>query len=149
LRYYFAFGSNMARTTLEERGVRARRIGPGVASDYRLAFTLPSQRWTGHAADLLAELGQRTWGVLWELADPDALDPFERRYDRIPIAIIRSGNGSGSELPVEAFTYTVKVEHRAASEDLPAPAYLDRMLDGARETGLPPSYIQFLEGFRA
>ena len=139
----------MARTTLVERGVRARRAGAGFVADYRLAFTLPSQRWTGHAADLLPEPGNRAWGVLWELADPSALDPFELRYDRIPITIRRSANGSASEQAVQAFTYTIKSEHRADGEDLPAPSYLDRMLEGAREAGLPNTYLRFLEGFRS
>ncbi len=138
----------MARTTLAERGVRASRVGAGFVPDYRLAFTLPSQRWTGRAADLLPEPGHKAWGVLWEMTDPNALDPFERRYDRRAILVTPSGAGSGSEQTIDAFTYTVKTEHRATGEDLPAPAYLERMLAGAREAELPPSYIRFLEGFR-
>ncbi len=144
MRNYFAFGSNMARATLDERGVQARLIGAGFVPDYRLAFTLPSQRWTGRAADLLHEPGHETWGVLWELAEPDALDPYEQRYDRIPICVSHAGNGTSA---VAAFTYTVKAEHRADDEALPAPAYLGRMLAGARHAGLPTAYLRFLEGF--
>ncbi len=139
----------MARTTLAERGVRATRVGARVAPDYRLAFTLPSQRWTGHAADLLPDPGNQAWGVLWEMEDPHALDPFELRYDRRSIRLAPSEPGPSSEHVVDAFTYTVKTEHRATGEDLPAPAYLERMLVGAREAELPQSYIRFLEGFKA
>ncbi|MDJ0952618.1 MAG: gamma-glutamylcyclotransferase family protein [Acidimicrobiia bacterium] len=148
MRYYFAFGSNMARTTLVERGVRARRAGAGFVPNYRLAFTLPSQRWTGRAADLVPATGHQAWGVLWEMNDPNALDPFERRYDRRSILVTPSGAEPGSEQTVDAFTYTVKAKHRATGEDLPAPAYLERMLAGALEAELPSSYVRFLEGFR-
>ena len=78
---------------------------------------------------------------------PNALDPYERRYDRIPISVRQTGNGSGHGGSVDAFTYTVRAENRAISEALPAPAYLNRMLAGAREAGLPPDYVRFLEGF--
>ena len=137
----------MARTTLDERGVRAKLVGAAFVLDHRLAFTLPSQRWTARAADLLPEPGHEVWGVLWEMADPNALDPYELRYDRIPISVRQTGNGSGHGGSVDAFTYTVRAENRAISEALPAPAYLNRMLAGAREAGLPPDYVRFLEGF--
>ena len=143
---YFAFGSNMARTTLDERSVRAGRVGAAYVAEHRLAFTLPSQRWTGHAADMLPDRNHRTWGVLWQLEDPHALDPYETRYDRVPITVTLSGEGSSR--PTTAFTYTVKPELRAVWEDSPAPAYLDRMLVGAAEAGLPAAYVEFLEGFR-
>ena len=146
---YFAFGSNMAATTLAERQVVARFVGPAFVTDHRLAFTLPSQRWTGRAADLLPRAGDRTWGVVWDLADPHSLDPFERRYNRIPITVTRPNGNSGTEHNISAFTYTVKAEHRDQMDDLPAPAYLERMLEGARDAGIPHSYVQFLDGFRS
>ena len=145
---YFAFGSNMAAATLAERQVVARLVGPAYAADHRLAFTLVSQRWTGRAADLLPQTGDRTWGVVWDLADPHALDPFERRYDRVPITVTRSNGDLGSEHNVDAFTYTVKAQHRDRTDALPAPAYLERMVAGARDAGIPRSYLRFLNGFR-
>lgn len=137
----------MAQATLQERGVVATRLGAAFVADYRLAFTLPSQRWTANAADLLPDPGGRVWGVLWEMSDPYALDPFELRYDRVPLEVSRP-NGE-TELPLDAFTYMVKPENRAGDETLPASAYLDRMVTGAGEAGLPQTYIDFLEGFRA
>ncbi len=133
----------MARTTLDERGVRASLVGAAFVSDMRLAFTLPSLRWTGYAADLVAAPGERAWGVLWDLENPQSLDEFERRYNRRTLTA-RTDNGSISRH--RTYKYTVKSAHRAAEEGTPAPEYLQRMLDGARDAGLPGSYAQFLMG---
>ncbi len=48
---YFAFGSNMSLSTLRDRGVDANPAGSALLENHRLAFTLPSERWTGRAAD--------------------------------------------------------------------------------------------------
>jgi len=141
---YFAFGSNMAEETLSERGVTANRIGAAFAPGHRLAFTLPSMRWTGRAADLLPHVGGQTWGVVWSLTDEHALDPYEQRYNRVRIPVFRSD----TEQPIDAFTYTVKPENRVIPEDLPAPAYVERMLTGARAGGLPSHWLRHLETFR-
>jgi len=143
---YFAFGSNMAEETLRERGVAATRIGAAYLPDHRLAFTLPSQRWTGRAADLRPHAGAITWGVIWSLDDANALDPYEQRYDRISISVMRPD--AGTDGAVDAFTYTVKPENRAVPEDLPSSDYLDRMLKGARAAGIPRHWIRHLESYR-
>ncbi len=146
---YFAFGSNMAQATLHERSVAATRLGAAFVADYRLAFTLPSQRWTGNAADLLPDPGGLAWGVLWEMSDPNALDPFELRYDRVPVEVTRSNGNDGTTHRFDAFTYLVKPENRTRNEGSPATAYLERMLEGAGEAGLPEEYLQFLQAFRS
>ena len=142
-RLYFAFGSNMSSATLRERGVHAEMAGPALLRDHRLAFTLPSIRWTGRAADVLPADGHDVWGVLWDLSDPNALDPFERRYDRVAFNVEQGANGKPA-VPRQVFGYTVRPELRASDEASPAPAYLRRMINGATEAGLPESYIDFL-----
>jgi hypothetical protein len=141
---YFAFGSNMSRLTLRDRGVHARAAGTAVLNDHRLAFTLPSVRWTGRAADVLPAEGDEVWGVLWDLSDPNALDPYERRYNRVEFDVVgHAGTQPGGIRRV--FAYTVKPELRAADEAPPAPAYLRRMVEGATEAGLPAGYVDFLQ----
>lgn len=136
---YFAFGSNMSRLTLEDRGVVARLTGAALLSDHRLAFTLPSQRWTGRAADILPAAGHEVWGVVWDMEDPLALDPFERRYNRVDFEVLH-GDGTGRSV----FGYTVKPELRAIDEAPPAPAYLQRMIEGAIDGGVPNDYVESL-----
>jgi hypothetical protein len=140
---YFAFGSNMSLLTLRDRGVDANPAGTALLRDHRLAFTLPSERWTGRAADILPAPGVGVWGVLWEMAEPDALDPFELRYNRSEVDVLQFPTGSEG-LTQRAFTYTVKPEHRAADEAPPAHDYLRRMIEGAIDAGLPAYYTDFL-----
>ena len=136
---YFAYGSNMASSTLAERAVGARRVGIGRLLDHRLGFTLPSHRWGGRAADIVPEIGGVVWGVLWRVEDAGALDGFEVRYDRIEVAVEEDPGQTMS-----AFTYRVRAELRADDEGIPAPAYLARLVVGAGEAGIPDEYLAFL-----
>lgn len=141
---YFAFGSNMSPATIHERVGSATPAGAALLRNHRLAFTLPSMRWTGRAADVLPAPGAGVWGVLWELPDPGALDEFEKRYDRAEFDVLRFGQGDQTGTQIRAFTYTTKPEHRAPDEAPPAPAYLERMIEGAQRGDLPTDYISFL-----
>lgn len=140
---YFAFGSNMSRLTLRDRGVDVNPAGTALLRDHRLAFTLPSKRWTGRAADILPAPGAGVWGVLWEMPEPDALDPFELRYDRSELDVLQFQTGR-TGLTQRAFTYKVKPEHRATDEAPPSHEYLRRMIEGATHAGLPTYYTDFL-----
>ena len=77
------------------------------------------------------------------MAEPDALDPFELRYNRSEVDVIQFPTGRAG-LTKRAFTYMVKPEHRAADEAAPAPEYLRRMIHGAIDAGLPAYYTDFL-----
>ncbi|MDA2979705.1 MAG: gamma-glutamylcyclotransferase [Actinomycetota bacterium] len=143
---YFAFGSNMSRVTLRDRGVDVNPVGAALLKDHRLAFTLPSERWTGRAADILPAPGAEVWGVLWEMTDPDALDPFELRYNRSEVDVLQFPTGQADPTQ-RAFTYKVKPEHRAPDEAPPSHVYLSRMIEGAIEAGLPANYTEFLRSW--
>jgi hypothetical protein len=140
---YFAFGSNMSRSTLRDRGVDVIPAGTALLRDHRLAFTLPSQRWTGRAADILPTPGAEVWGVLWQIRKPAALDPFELRYDRSQFDVLQLQAGRAG-ITRQALAYTVKEMHRAPDEAPPAREYLRRMIEGAVDAGLPARYIEFL-----
>jgi hypothetical protein len=141
---YFAYGSNMSPTTMSERVRGATAVGSALLRHHRLAFTLPSRRWTGHAADILPTRDAAVWGVLWKLPDPAALDAYEKRYDRAEVDVLRFHEARSEGSPSRAFTYTVKPEHRADDESPPAAAYLARMIDGAQAGELPANYLEFL-----
>lgn len=145
---YFAFGSNMSRLTLRDRRVDVKAAGTALLRNHRLAFTLPSKRWTGRAADILPAPGAGVWGVLWEMAEPHALDPFELRYNRSEVEVLQFPTGQAGPIQ-RAFTYTVKPEHRATNEAPPAYEYLQRMIEGAIDAGLPVYYTDFLRSCTA
>ncbi len=158
--WYFAYGSNMASSNLRERGVRATAFGPASLAGYRLAFTLPSSRWGGHAADIVVDPGAVVHGVLWRLERGDALDRWEGGYRRIEVTVGDAAAAGDAvtaspvrsveerERPPTAFTYQVLDERRALVERPPSARYLERLVEGAREFGLPPTYLDFLESSR-
>lgn len=147
MKYYFAYGSNMAKAVFHGRVV-GEPAGRAALEGHRLAFSLPSQRWGGRAADLAILSGAEVWGRLW-CVDEDqlaVLDRFEGAYQRLEVTVARIEEQGGKVRTEEAqaITYVVRDDRRAPDEGTPAPEYLGQMLKGADECGLPAHYIRFL-----
>lgn len=141
--WYFAYGSNMARTIFRE----ARQMQPlathsGWLDGFRLCFTIPVGSGERGVANVLADPGARTHGVVYQLhpADFERLDGSEGvsfgLYQRVAVTIRTPEHGA-----LDAWTYqsSVIVEGRK-----PSPRYLQLLLDGARENNLPAEYVQYL-----
>jgi gamma-glutamylcyclotransferase (GGCT)/AIG2-like uncharacterized protein YtfP len=137
---YFAYGSNMSSAVMEDRCAGVESMGAARLDGHRLAFSLPSLRWGGHAADLAVDEGSAVWGVLWRVSDEHlaALDGVETRYDRYPIMVAQNDSG------ITATTYRVKRDLVAPTDGNPDPAYLATILEGAAEHALPDNYVRAL-----
>jgi cation transport regulator ChaC len=142
--WYFAYGSNMARAIFRE----ARRMQPlaahgGWLEGYRLCFNIPIGSGERGVANLIAEPTTRMHGVVYQLTHEDfeRLDASEGvsfgLYRRIPVTIVTAAHGA-----IEAWTYQSSV---ASEGRKPSPRYLQLLLDGARENGLPDEYLKYLE----
>merc|ERR1712130_738289 len=114
-------------------------------------FLYFSRRWQGAAATVV-ETGndEEVWGVLWELniehlTTLDAQEGVPTVYNRKAVTV---ETDDGEE---EAFTYFLV---KPVEEDRrPSAVYLDVIVRGAKENGLPKEYIEKLEsiehnGFR-
>jgi len=145
--YYFAYGSNMADAVFGGR-VQGVSAGGGVLRGYRLSFTLPSRRWNGYAADLSAVDGAEVWGRLWQISDDQlkVLDAVEGNYRRLEVTVEWMNQSDAGSRPeqIPAVTYVVRDEMRAPKNGAPEAEYLNHLLTGAEECGLPALYIQFL-----
>lgn len=132
---YFAYGSNMSSARLRERITSARPLGPVHVCDWRLAFNKPGRDGTGKA-NLVFESGARSWGVAYEIAGSEweRLDGFETDYQRAHFRLERS---DGSNLEAQAYLF-LQADAPALA---PSGEYLDHLLAGAREHGLPADYI--------
>lgn len=83
------------------------------------------------------------WGVVWRipLAERPALDRQEGlhldppHYRRITVTVTTR---DGTDLECLAY----QVATREAAHITPSPAYLDTMLRGAAEVGLPAAYVE-------
>jgi hypothetical protein len=138
---YFAYGSNMSSAQLKAWGTAHRALGAAELRDHRLAFLRRSVRWKAGAADIVPTDGESVWGVLWELpfgaAELDVKESAGDAYRRRSVKVLLDGS------PVSAMAY--EVIDKAPTELRPRREYVQLMVDGAREHGLPAGWLRRLE----
>jgi gamma-glutamylcyclotransferase len=149
---YFAYGRNMGSVAIELACPGHRFLGAAELRGHRLAFTRRSVRTGTGVADIVAAAGASLWGALYELdsAALAALDEkegagwaYERRAVRVVPAGAEDARGAGAAgREVEAFAYAVIA--RDGEHVQPSREYLQALLDGARERGLPDAYVAAL-----
>jgi cation transport regulator ChaC len=144
--WYFGYGSNMSRAIfVERRGMKPMASHPGRLDGHGLRFNLPVGPGERGVANLEIEPGARIWGVLYRLSVEDCkrLDRSEGvhvgLYQRIPVEVTSEIHGR-----VTAFTYRSSFVDTGRK---PSARYMDLLLDGAREQGLPEEYVVFLQSF--
>ncbi len=143
--WYFGYGSNMCDATFcGRRGMRPLAARAGRLDGYRLCFNLPVGPGERGVANIEPEPGATIYGVLYLLtrAELDRLDRTEGvhvgAYRRVPVEVV-ADDGAG----LTAITYR---SSRTTTGRKPSARYLQLLLDGAREHGLPREYVRFLEG---
>ena len=142
--WYFAYGSNMARSIfLEPRRMQPLATRSAWLDDHRLCFNIPVGPGERGVANLVAEAGALTHGVAYALtaADFERLDNSEGvsfgLYRRVAVSV-----RTATHAEIRAWTYQSSV---IADGRKPSPRYLQLLLDGARENSLPLEYIADLE----
>jgi gamma-glutamylcyclotransferase len=120
-----------------------RALGAAELPDHRLAFLRRSIRWQAGAADIVRAPGESVWGVLWELpfgpGDLDAKEAAGDAYRRRPVEVLVDGS------PLVAMAY--EVIEKEPREVPPRRDYLDLMIAGAREHGLPESWVHRIQSW--
>ncbi len=140
--WYFAYGSNMNRAQMRLRAGQVLEERPAHVENYELVFNKKS-RGGSATANIRPAPGKTVHGVLYKIPESAfrSLDRFEgvpEHYRRIEVAVTE---GTGKKIAAQAYIAT-KVEKGLR----PAPHYLQTILDGAAEHGLPSDYI---EGIKA
>jgi phage replication-related protein YjqB (UPF0714/DUF867 family) len=130
---YFAYGSNLCSQQMARRCPEAVDPRPAVLGEHDW---LINQRGVATVESLR---GTQVHGVLWQLSDHDlaALDSAEGvpvRYRRDLLTV------STNDGPAKAWVY---IDHRVTPGP-PRPGYLERIIDGALQHGLPRRWIEFL-----
>lgn len=142
---YFAYGSNMEEAVIRERCPESKFLERANLPEYRLGFTRRSMqvRKCG-VADVISEPGSLVWGVLYSLTPKDVrlLDRFEgvhrSSYQQVRVEVRLEGETHQSAMTYEVVT-------KEPEEIPPSAAYMDGILTGARERGLPAEYVKQLE----
>jgi hypothetical protein len=120
-------------------------IGVARLPDFRLEFDRFSRTWNGGVVDAQSAPGTDIWGVVyevprecWKELDRRASAPTERQ--RIGVRVEMDGKLVSAE--------TYKVVHPEEWTP-PTRRYLDMVVTGARQHGLPADYVTFLERVEA
>ena len=120
-----------------------RVLGPAELPDHRLAFLRRSIRWGAGVVDIVPAPGRSVWGVLYELPlGPGELDAKEGAgfaYRRREVEVVRGGS------QFAALAY--EVIEKEPAEVRPRPDYVELLVTGARENGLPAEYVAELEHY--
>jgi gamma-glutamylcyclotransferase (GGCT)/AIG2-like uncharacterized protein YtfP len=135
--HYFAYGSNLSAHVMATRCPDAVAVAAGSVTGWELTFRRRSLRWGGHAADLRPHHHGVTWGVVWRVSPAGwrSLDRYEAAYRRETVVVATPGGS------LEAVTYLLSVPDE---EGLPAAAYKEAMVDGARQHGVPDRWCRSL-----
>ena len=135
---YFAFASNMSSRQMKRRIGEYKTLGRGRLSGWRLAFNKRSHDETAKA-NIGEDANSVVWGVLYDITPADIanLDKWEPGYERISVPVILDSGGT-----IEAACY---VAREVEDGLLPSRAYINTIVEGARESRLPKDYIGALE----
>jgi gamma-glutamylcyclotransferase len=143
--FYFAYGSNMDRRRMIERGVRILSEKVGFIEGWKLVFNKIATSYPGSGyANITKEKNSKVYGVLYEIENSDLknLDEYEgypTHYKRERITVILN-----NDKKIIAEVYIAQTNQ--TREGLkPTEEYMKHLIDGAKQHNLPSSYIKFLE----
>lgn len=147
---YFAYGSNMSFSRIQKRCPNVSFSNIAYLQNWELIFNKEKEDKTG-AANIRRCDDKIVWGVLYQLTDEDQLklDVFEGydhlakvhpEYIRETIQVNLPDHN-----PVSAFVY---IADKNPAEISPSSDYLNYIVFGASEHGLPPEYQSFLNSFK-
>lgn len=143
---YFAYGSNLLTRRLRERTPSATKVGTGMLAGHELRWHMAGGDGSGKCDVVRSpDPGSRVYGVVYRILAPekhvlDAAETVGVGYEQ-KLAPIVTGGG-----PIEALLYyAISLEPDAVPYDW----YHAIVVSGAREHGLPASYIETLERARS
>jgi hypothetical protein len=137
--FYFAYGSNMHRSSMKRRCPRARAVGPALLNGYR--FFVGLDGW----GSVAPSAGNTVHGVLWRLTPRDiaALHAYE---------LLHKDLYDVRYLPVRHGTRRVRAMInllRRRTAGTPRPGYVEMIAAAARGWKLPEPYIRSVERWSA
>lgn len=143
--WYFAYGSNLSLDRKVERTGAVRQVLRCRLARHRIVFNKRPQRGEGACASIVRDPSSCVWGVVY-LCDEQTMDIFdgyegvkEGHYRREAVEVI-----TDDDARLEALTYVAGEDHLCHGA-LPRPEYLQLVLEGARQHGLPEDYVRMVD----
>ena len=139
---YFAYGSNMKTDRMTKRVPSAKPLGYAKLVGKKLVFNKISSDGSGKT-NIVRSKNSVVLGVLFEVNETDIvkLDGIEKGYKKQDITVL--GN---NDKPLHAFTY---VSTQTKDGLKPYDRYLNFLVQGAEENGLPKDYVDSLRKFES
>lgn len=140
-RYYFAYGSNMAKEQMASRCPGSQLAGRAQLLAYSFLINERGVASVAPARNCI------TQGLLWTLtpADEKALDQFEGVGGGLYLKKVVAVHPNDGSEAVQALIY-VASNNRPG---IPRPGYLEKIIPAACECGFPPEYVAELESWMA
>ncbi len=144
---YFAYGSNLSRKRIVGRCPQAQFYGNAFLLDWEILFSKMKSDGTG-AANIREKTGSKIWGVVFTLS-PECLKSLDLVEGHKPGEVSKSDYDrrklrvqleTGAQVEAWAYIAETADEHIAPTEE-----YLNHILSGALEHGLPEEHIALIK----
>ncbi|MCG8564506.1 MAG: gamma-glutamylcyclotransferase [Desulfobacterales bacterium] len=141
--YHFGYGSNLSTAYTQEMLPSAKFVMKAFVPNYSVQFQFWSKVRNGGLSNIVPDMGKMVHGVLFEVPEEEmvALDTLEGAYvGQYYRKTLLTVGEDGVIYPADIY--------RVIDPQGPYPpskGYVKIMLDGAREHGLAPEYIQMIE----
>ncbi|XP_032413522.1 gamma-glutamylcyclotransferase [Xiphophorus hellerii] len=145
---YFAYGSNLLKERLQLKNPSATVYCVAKLKDYKLVFGnykgLASDRWHGGVATIEDSPGDEVWGVVWRMSisDLESLDNQENVMLGAYRPVELSVKTKGQDISCRTYIMNSCVYAR------PSPQYLQVIVMGAEQHGLPTEYQEKLRAIK-
>lgn len=135
---HFAYGSNMSTARLEKRTGKVVQKGAAKLEGHEIRFDKKSDDRISGRTNIAVAAGSAVWGVLYELTSEqfNKLVGIEKGY-RVEEVTVDAG---GTQSIARTF-----IAEESTPGLRPTRKYLNYLLAGAREHGLPQRYLEMLE----
>uniref|UniRef100_A0A6M2DP07 gamma-glutamylcyclotransferase n=1 Tax=Xenopsylla cheopis TaxID=163159 RepID=A0A6M2DP07_XENCH len=149
---YFAYGSNLLAKRIHINNPTAVRKDIGKLLDYCLDFNKYSDKWGGASATVVPKVGEHVWGAIWEIENKNlaSLDKQEGVHlNSYQAKDINIKTKSGKNVLCRIYEQcklppTLQPGEPFPEDRKPSLVYLETIIQGALESGLPDTYLKML-----
>ncbi|XP_058807605.1 gamma-glutamylcyclotransferase-like isoform X2 [Phymastichus coffea] len=153
---YFSYGSNMQSDRIHKNSPSAKQKGIGKIDDYRLDFIRYSDNWHGCSATIVPSRSSEVWGVIWEIDMKDMPNLDKQEGVDAGIYLVKNVTVqtlNGDDVECRTYQQTQLPDEYIQPNELPPErqpslAYMNRIIEGAKEYQIPTYYLKFLNSFR-
>lgn len=145
-RLYFAYGADMFEKYIKTRCFAPEFVAVAKLTGHRLAFFGYTHIWDGAQETLVPDKKQDVWGIVYRMSSYEGLemDAYQDvrldgagQYFHYP-AVVTDVNGN--------VHYPLMYKKNMLGVELtPSKPYMDIIIAGAQEKGLPAEYIEWLK----